>query len=169
MDALCAYSPRCACHVSCLSSACASTSKYSSPGHRVVQVKQTSSVPRLPRLCSSQPTWKSQRDTAANGTASSQRPRPESLQLTTTQPANKCNTQRHNLSSSQRLARSTAHGFAAAALLTFLLPDPSYSAESLPIEFLRSWVVSALLHACCLKRPAKQKFKQASNYTYNTG
>ena len=43
---------------------------------------------------------------------------------------------------SQQFGRCMAQGFAAAAFLSFLAPLPSYSAESLPIGLLKSWVVS---------------------------
>ena len=45
-----------------------------------------------------------------------------------------------------QLGRCMVHGFAAAAFLTFLAPGPSYSAESLPVGLLKSWVVSSLKH-----------------------
>lgn len=45
-----------------------------------------------------------------------------------------------------QLGRCMVHGFAAAAFLSFLAPGPSYSAESLPVGLLKSWVVSFLKH-----------------------
>ena len=41
-------------------------------------------------------------------------------------------------------------GFAAAALLSFLAPGPSYSAESIPIGLLKSWIVSHGQHICLM-------------------
>lgn len=40
-----------------------------------------------------------------------------------------------------QLGRCMVQGFAAATVLTFLAPGPSYSAESLPIGLLKSWIV----------------------------
>lgn len=145
MDVLCANTPRCAFQVSCLSPASASTSKYSSVayGHRALQPRQTHSEGR--QKCFSQSVRKAQYFTVARHTTSSLQQLPESFQLCTTQPADKQVPRRDGLPNIQRLARSMVHGFAAAALLALMLPDPSYSAESLPIEFLRSWVVSSSL------------------------
>ncbi len=50
---------------------------------------------------------------------------------------------------SQHLGRRMLQGFAAAAVLSLVAPGPSYSAESLPIGLLKSWVVS-LLASCML-------------------
>lgn len=41
-----------------------------------------------------------------------------------------------------QLGQCMVHGFAAAAFLSFLAPGPSYSAESLPVGLLKSWIVS---------------------------
>lgn len=46
-----------------------------------------------------------------------------------------------------QLGRCVVHGFTFAAFLTFLAPGPSYSAESLPVGLLKSWVVSLLKHS----------------------
>ena len=50
-----------------------------------------------------------------------------------------------------QLGRCMVHGFAAAAFLSFLAPGPSYSAESLPVGLLKSWVVRFLKHILWLK------------------
>lgn len=49
---------------------------------------------------------------------------------------------------SQRIGRCMLQGFAAAAVLSLLAPGPSYSAETLPIGLLKSWVVSFSFWAC---------------------
>jgi len=54
--------------------------------------------------------------------------------------------QTHN---SQRIGRCMLQGFAAAAVLSLLAPGPSYSAETLPIGLLKSWVVSFLILGLC--------------------
>lgn len=60
-------------------------------------------------------------------------------------------TQALQTQASQRFARCMLQGFAAAAVLSLLAPGPSYSAETLPIGLLKSWVVSSCLfwHSCC--------------------
>ena len=59
--------------------------------------------------------------------------------------------------SPQQIGRCMAEGFGAAALLTLLTPGPSYSAESLPIGLLKSWVVSHIWRTCLIhtESPAK--------------
>lgn len=144
MDALCAYTPRCACHVSFTSPNSASTSKYSpGPGHRLLRTQQycgprsrhswfpQASANSAKRLAAS-PDFLSSRDTSAQ---SSWPPTP---------PTGSSVPERAFVSNSQRLVRCTLYGFTAAAVLTFTLPDPSYSAEALPIELLRTWVVSTV-------------------------
>ena len=42
----------------------------------------------------------------------------------------------------QQFGRCMVQGFAAAAFLSLLAPGPSYSAESLPVGLLKSWIVS---------------------------
>lgn len=146
MDVLCGYTMRSACHVSHLSPSSASTSKYSSTalGHRAPHRHRCYGARRQRQPSWSQLTQTSHTVSAAVDTASSQQRNLDSLQLTTTQPPSHHTPQRATLTNSRRLARSTVHGFAAAALLTLIFPDPSYSAESLPIEFLRTWVVSSV-------------------------
>lgn len=58
----------------------------------------------------------------------------------------------------QQLGRCMVQGFAAATVLTFLAPGASYSAESLPIGLLKSWIVSVQAWCCggkclCLQQP----------------
>lgn len=48
----------------------------------------------------------------------------------------------------QQLGRCMMQGFAAATVLTFLAPGASYSAESLPIGLLKSWIVSVEAFRC---------------------
>ena len=50
--------------------------------------------------------------------------------------------------SSPHFGRCMVQGFAAAALLSLLAPGPSYSAESIPIGLLKSWIVSHRQHIC---------------------
>ena len=58
------------------------------------------------------------------------------------------------IQNSQRLGRCMLQGFAAAAVFSLLAPGPSYSAETLPIGLLKTWVVSTptLPVTCCLLR-----------------
>lgn len=147
MDALCAYSMRSACHVSCLSPSSASTSKYSPIfPHRAPQRQHNHGAGRYRQTCWSQQTQTSHSHAAAADKASTLQQNLESDQVTTIQPTVCHKIQRASVWNTQRLARCTAHGFAAAALLTFIAPGPSYSAESLPIEFLRTWVVSIIFN-----------------------
>lgn len=138
---------RSACHVSCLSPSSASTSKYSPIfPHRAPQRQHFHGAGKCRQTCWSQQPQTSHSHAAAADKASTLQQNLEGVQVTTIQPAVCHKLERASVWNTQRLARCTAHGFAAAALLTFVAPGPSYSAESLPIEFLRTWVVSTASH-----------------------